>query len=118
MPEFIDEFKRVPETTRCAESTRMKQKYPGRYCIIVDKAINTDAPDIDKHKFLVPGDITVGQFLYVIRKRLKINQEKAIFIFVQNKLPQSSMLLSEAYDQYHDRDGFMYMLYSTENTFG
>ena len=118
MPTFIDEFKSVSETTRCGESSRMRKKYPGRYCIIVDKDPRTTAPPIDKHKYLVPGDLTVGQFIYVIRKRLKLPSDQAIFVYVDKKLPQTSMLLSEAYNQYHDRDGFMYMIYSAENTFG
>ena len=38
-------------------------------------------------RYLVPGDLTVGQFVYVIRKRIKLEPEKAIFIFVANVLP-------------------------------
>tara|TARA_Y100000591_G_scaffold269958_1_gene244670 strand:+ start:3445 stop:3801 length:357 start_codon:yes stop_codon:yes gene_type:complete len=118
MPEYIDTFKALPSATRQGEATRMREKYPGRSCIIVDKADNTDAPKIDKHKFLVPDDITMGQFVYVIRKRLKIHSEKAIFVFVNNKLPPSSMLMSEIYTNYRSDDGFVYMIYSAENTFG
>jgi len=29
----------------------------------------------------------VGQFVYVIRKRIKVSPEKAIFMFVKNVLP-------------------------------
>ena len=35
----------------------------------------------------MPADLTVGQFVYVIRKRIKLSPEKAIFIFVDNVLP-------------------------------
>jgi hypothetical protein len=35
----------------------------------------------------VPSDLTVGQFVYVIRKRIKLSPEKAIFIFTNNALP-------------------------------
>ncbi|KAI7985216.1 Autophagy-related protein 8e [Camellia lanceoleosa] len=44
------------------------------------------APDL-QNKYLVPADLTVGQFVYVIRKRIKLSAEKAIFIFVDNVLP-------------------------------
>jgi hypothetical protein len=40
-------------------------------------------------RYLVPADLTVGQFVYVIRKRIKLSPEKAIFIFVRNVLPPS-----------------------------
>lgn len=38
-------------------------------------------------RYLVPADLTVGQFVYVVRKRIKLSAEKAIFIFVKNILP-------------------------------
>ena len=41
----------------------------------------------DQCRYLVPADLTVGQFVYVIRKRIKLSAEKAIFIFVKNVLP-------------------------------
>ena len=40
-----------------------------------------------KCRYLVPGDLTVGQFVYVIRKRIRVSPEKAIFMFVKNVLP-------------------------------
>jgi len=35
----------------------------------------------------VPADLSVGQFTYVIRKRIRLPPEKAIFIFVNNYIP-------------------------------
>lgn len=58
-----------------------------RVQVICEKADRSDIPDIDKKKYLVPADLTVGQFVYVIRKRIKLSPEKAIFIFINNVLP-------------------------------
>ena len=66
---------------------RIREKYPDRIPVIVEKAGRSDIPNIDKKKYLVPGDLTAGQFVYVIRKRIKLSPEKAIFIFVNNILP-------------------------------
>lgn len=44
-------------------------------------------------RYLVPADLTVGQFVYVVRKRIKLNAEKAIFIFVKNILPPTGFVL-------------------------
>lgn len=41
------------------------------------------------HRYLVPGDLTVAQFVYVIRKRINVNAEQAIFMFIKNVLPPS-----------------------------
>lgn len=38
-------------------------------------------------RYLVPADLSVGQFVYVVRKRIKLEAEKAIFVFVKNTLP-------------------------------
>mmetsp|Transcript_2705 Transcript_2705/g.9305 ORF Transcript_2705/g.9305 Transcript_2705/m.9305 type:complete len:129 (-) Transcript_2705:345-731(-) len=76
-----------PLEKRQAEAMRIREKYPDRIPVIVEKAGRSDIPDIDKKKYLVPGDLTAGQFVYVIRKRIKLSPEKAIFIFVNNILP-------------------------------
>ena len=67
---------------------------------------------------MVPADLTVGQFVYVIRKRISIPSDKAIFIFVNNTLPPTAAHMSTVYEQHRDEDGFMYFTYSGENTFG
>jgi len=103
---------------RQAEAARIREKYPDRIPVIVEKAEKSDIPDIDKKKYLVPADLTVGQFVYVIRKRIKLSSEKAIFIFVDNVLPPTAALMSSIYEEHKDEDGFLYITYSGENTFG
>ncbi|CAN8231052.1 unnamed protein product [Cochlearia groenlandica] len=107
-----------PLETRIGEATRIRDKYPDRIPVIVDKAGQSDVPNIDKKKYLVPADLTVGQFVYVVRKRIKLGAEKAIFVFVNNTLPPTAALMSAIYDEHKDEDGFLYMTYSGENTFG
>ena len=74
-----------PLDKRQAEAERIRDKYPDRIPVIVEKAPGSDISDIDKKKYLVPSDLTVGQFVYVIRKRIKLSPEKAIFVFVNNR---------------------------------
>jgi len=58
-------------------------------------------PELDKKKFLCPGDLSVGAFLYVIRKRLKLDSEHALFLYVKgNTLPPTSALLSQVYSEH------------------
>jgi len=46
-------------------------------------------------RYLVPSDLTIGQFIYVIRKRIKLSPQQAIFVFVNNVLPPSGKLDDE-----------------------
>ncbi len=105
---------------RLNESTNIKNKFPDRIPVIVEVALSAsrDLPKIDKNKFLVPGDLSLGQFIFIIRRRLILPPEKALFIFVNNNLPLTSNLMREIYGNYKDDDGFLYIKYASENTFG
>jgi GABA(A) receptor-associated protein len=103
---------------RSKESITIQQRFPGRVPIIVERAKNSDVPLIDKKKYLCPDTLTIGQFIYVVRKRLSLPPEKALFLFVKNTLPMASSFLREVYAQYRDIDGFLYMTYAGESTFG
>lgn len=74
---------------RMQESNKIRSKYPDRIPVVVEKAPNSQIQDIDKRKFLVPNDISVAQFMWIIRRRIQLPAEKAIFLFVGKVLPQS-----------------------------
>ena len=107
----------IPEK-RKSEAERIRAKYPDRVPVICEKADRSDIPEIDKKKYLVPADLTVGQFHYVIRKRIKLAPEKALFLFCSNTIPPNAALMSTVYEEQKDEDGFLYLQYSGESTFG
>uniref|UniRef100_A0A8C2CIC4 GABA(A) receptor-associated protein like 2 n=1 Tax=Cyprinus carpio TaxID=7962 RepID=A0A8C2CIC4_CYPCA len=101
---------------RCVESAKIRNKYPDRG--FSKKVSGSQIVDIDKRKYLVPSDITVAQFMWIIRKRIQLPSEKAIFLFVDKTVPQSSLTMGQLYEKEKDEDGFLYVAYSGENTFG
>jgi GABA(A) receptor-associated protein len=104
---------------RTSESAKIMQKFPERIPIICEKNIySKNAPDIDKKKYLVPQDLTVGQFMHVIRKRINMDASQALFIFINGNIPTNSELLATCYDKYRNLDGFLYIIYDVENIFG
>lgn len=103
------------------ESSRMRQRHHDRIPVVVQRAMGeTTLPDVDKKKYLVPVDMTVGQFMHVLRKRVDLPPEIAIFLFVgfTNDLPSTQSLLSALDEKYRDEDGFLYLTYQGESTFG
>lgn len=103
----------------------IRVKYPDRIPVVVTKAKNNSNADIPDPapgkkyvKYLVPNDLTVGQFVYTIRKRMELAPEKAIFVFVNNRLPPTAMLMSQLYNDEKGDSGYLLMTYSGENTFG
>eukprot|EP00053_Salpingoeca_punica_P005434 m.54305 g.54305 ORF g.54305 m.54305 type:complete len:134 (-) comp13239_c0_seq2:634-1035(-) len=112
---------------RKQEADKIRSKYDDRIPVIVERAKSTNIAEIDKKKYLVPADLTVGQFTYVIRKRIKLGPEQALWVFVettdangktQQAQPLNSKPMSVMYDEYKDPDGFLYIIYSGENVFG
>ena len=103
---------------RLAESKRVLEKYPDRVPVICERRLGSSLSDIDKEKYLIPKDLTAGQFIYVVRKRLHLPAEKAIFLFIGGVLPMISENMNNLYNRYFDEDGFLYITYSEENVFG
>ena len=56
--------------------------------------------------------------LFTLLEKNQVTKRKAIFIFVNDILPPTAALISTIYEEHKDEDGFLYILYSGENTFG
>jgi GABA(A) receptor-associated protein len=105
---------------RWQEAHRVLHRFPDRIPIICERYdyYDYECPNIDKRKYLVPKNLTIGQFLLVIRKRIKIEPEKAIYFIVNQTIPPSTSTLLDIYNQHKDLDGFLYIKYTYENVFG
>ncbi|KAI0504451.1 hypothetical protein KFK09_015403 [Dendrobium nobile] len=103
---------------RCEESKEIIAKYPERVPVIAERFARSDLPGMEKRKYLVPRDMSIGQFIHILSCRLHLAPGKALFVFVNNTLPQTSSLVESIYESYKDEDGFLYMYYSSEKTFG
>lgn len=105
-------------TQRLDESNKIINKYPQRVPIIVEKCNQSKINDIDKNKYLVPKDLNMSQFIYIIRKRIKLDKSQAIFLMVDDSICPSNKPIGVIYDEHKCDDGFLYVVYTSENTFG
>ena len=102
---------------RLAESNKVLIKYPERIPIIVEP-LTDDIVKIDKNKFIVSKDMTFGQLIYIIRKRININSDVALFFSINGVLCPLSTDIESIYNDNKNEDNFLYVKYTTENTFG
>lgn len=108
----------IPFEKRYKLSHKILSEYPDRIPIIVEPRSLTD-PEINRKKFLAPIDSTMGSLFHDFRKQMiSITPDKAIIFFVEDTFISSSSYITQIYSQHHDEDGFLYIVYTTESTFG
>ena len=90
-----------------------KNKIP----VIIQPSENSNI-ELDKLKYIVPKDITLQQFHCILIKYIKKNEQQSVIMFINNILPVSSESIGTLYNQYKDKDGFLYITVRKENTFG
>ena len=112
------------------ESERIRRRYPDRIPVIVQSlsssSISTSKYNklpmgrLENEKYLVPCELTFGQFAYNIRRRLHLRAEHALFFYIgkHGKQPVLSTTMEILYNENKDTDGFVYVCYADEKVFG
>jgi GABA(A) receptor-associated protein len=95
----------------------VRHKYPHYIPIVVR---SKDGLQLSKSKFLVTGDVTVGEFIYILRKKLEaLDSSQGLFLFINNQLPPSEMEMSLLYASEKDpQTGMLFITVCKENVFG
>ena len=101
-------------------SAKIKKQNSNRVPVIVERHISAKRlNDIPKRKFLVPEEITMGQFALELRKHIQLRPEETIFWMINNRsIPPSGELIGNIYEKNKDQDGFLYITYTEQNFFG
>ena len=56
----------------------------------------------------------MAQFLAMIRGRIQLSNDQALFISLNGQVPAASAIFSNLYDEHKNEDGFLYVLYMGE----
>lgn len=93
----------------------IKEKYP-EYIPILVRSKNIG---LTQYKYLVNGEVTISQFMSIIKKKITLKSYEAMFLFINNTIPQGSCLLNEMYKLHKDNEIDMLIItVCKENTFG
>ena len=104
---------------RKAEFEKVLLSSNGKIPLIIERDPRSKIEDLGKSKFLVSPDMNVTQFEALIRKKLKIEKECALFFVVNGKHAiVGTQLFSEIYQKFKEEDGFLYIAYSNEQIWG
>ncbi len=103
---------------RLEDSQKIREKYPNRVPILVesrDKHLN----QLIRHKYIVPNDINMGQFLFIIKSKIKLAKDEALFMSVSTKMcliPQTQVI-GNVFKEYNEF-GYLYVTIDKESVFG
>lgn len=110
---------------RLWSASQLKIKYQDRVPVVVLPYKSYPVQRrMSQEKFLVPVDITVAQFLLILRKKMTLKPEETLFLFAESAGGKKKSLLSATdtigtvYDSCHEPDMFLYLVYSQEDAFG
>lgn len=107
----------TPLEKRLVEGEGMRLKYPDRCPVLIERVPQSELGDLEKKRFLLPNELTIGQMYFLLRKRLGLFANQALFIFINDVVPASCSTIGALYNEFHDDDGFLYVAYSDENIF-
>ncbi|XP_060935946.1 microtubule-associated proteins 1A/1B light chain 3C [Limanda limanda] len=106
--------------TRKDEVSSIRSKFPNKLPVIVERYIREKSlPLLDKTKFLVPFELTLGQFLCLLRNKIDLESTQALFLLVaERSMSCMSSSMGDVYSRHSDTDGFLYITYASQEMFG
>ncbi|XP_005817017.1 microtubule-associated proteins 1A/1B light chain 3C-like [Xiphophorus maculatus] len=106
--------------TRKDEVCTIRSKFPNKLPVIVERYVREKSlPLLDKTKFLVPFELTLGQFLCLLRNKIALDQTQTLFLLVaERSMSCMSSSMRDIYSRFRDADGFLYITYASQEAFG
>jgi GABA(A) receptor-associated protein len=130
----MSKIKKISLDDRKKQSEKILNNYQDKCPIYLsfDSNINLDFKEfkdnkININKYIVTSDLTLGQFLTIVRKKINFTSIEALTIFIEEYkndklkstiLATNSSTIGELYHKNKDDDGFLYLKVVKENVFG
>ena len=117
--------KEVPDfQQRESESRNLLKQFPNKVPTVIEPQSASQPVRLDQNKylpprFLIPAMYTFHEFKQVLRRRMNIEASESLWLEVGgNSAPPDEYMMYKVYESYKCADGFLYVKYSSEATYG
>lgn len=126
---MTSKFRQLPLDLRLKESKRVLAKHTDKVPVLIEPASGKQPKLQSGAKHLVPTNMTMQALLVFVRRGLPdLPAQEALSLFIESQsangtkseailVPMSSTV-GTVYNTRRSEDGFLYIVYSLENTFG
>lgn len=114
--------KRYPFEKRKELADKLRARFPDKVPVIVNISPHDKIlPALEKEKYLVDSSMPAHELMYYVKQQLKAQDdcsERALFYFVNDSIMNCADLIGHIHEAHAAKDGLLYVLLSSENTFG
>lgn len=118
---YVPTFKeRHSFAERAQDAAEVRTQQPNKVPVVIERFEGEKyLPLLDRCKFLVPDHITVAELMQIVRRRLHLHPDQSFFLLINEKsMVSNSTTMNVLYQQEADQDGFLYVVYTSQPSFG
>jgi len=114
--------KQYPLLDRKRVSETILDRYENRVPIILEAGDRrlVQAGTVNYQRQIMMRDTRIQDLIVSLKQKLgdQFRPTDSLFIYADNRILNGFTTIGKAYDQYRDEDGFLYLTYTTQETFG
>jgi GABA(A) receptor-associated protein len=103
---------------RQEKSKSFRERHPNHIPVLVTEHKKSEVKGPSLLKFNVSKACKIAEVIMSIKQKTNPTSTAAIYVYVNNEVCNPSQSIVDIDSKYRNEDGYLYLVYSTENTFG